>query len=228
MSTHIPRLSVPQLSEQMHLWKQIFGRVNADPKIPQHRKEHAEIPLLLLPKRSLWKALLDLPAAAPDGAIITRLCDATSPLPNTWKPLNYLEEATNWYRLRQGIPDVLKELEEMYPKDGFILVQAVTDDFHLNKSPVHTIGTMRFCEYALDLLSGLAMSMVSIGIHLQHQHHFHLYCPGGQYDPKGANKWSDTPRIDIEYGRVALDWNWESRARDGYRNLTAVRFRKTV
>ena len=116
----------------------------------------------------------------------------------------------------------------MYPKEGFFLVQAVTDDFHLNKSPTQTVGTLRFCEFALDLLSGLAMSMACIGPNLQPHHHFHLYCPGGQYDPKGANKWSDTPRIDVEFGRIALDWNWESRARNGYHNLTAVHFRKTA
>lgn len=224
MTVHVPRLSVPQLPEQMRFWQQVFGRINPEMKISQLRREHYGVPLLLLPKRNTWKNLLELPAAAPDGALIERLCDQAAPLPSSWKPLGYLEHPVNWYRLKQGVAKELKELEDAYPKDGFFLVRA-GDDFHLGKSPAHTLGTLRFAEFALDLLSGLAMAMVCLGSNLHPQHQFHLYCPGGEYDPKGGNKWADTPRIDIEYGRPAFDWNWETRARDGYHNLTAIRFR---
>lgn len=224
MTLHVPRLSVPQLPVQMRFWRQIFGKINLEAKPTQLRKEHYGIPLLFLPKRSTWKALLSLPEAAPDGMIIERLCDQTSLLPQAWKPLNYLEHPASWYRLKQGVASALKELEDAYPKDAFFLVQA-GDDFHLNKSPAHTLGTLRQAEFALDLLSGLAMAMVCLGLELLPSHQFHLYCPGGEYDPRGGNKWSDTPRIDIEYGRARLDWNWETRGRDGYHNLTAVRFR---
>lgn len=221
---HVPRLTVPQLPEQVRFWQQVFGRVTQKVKPPQIRKEHYEVPLLLLPKRSTWRTLLELPATTLDGGIIERVCDQASPLPDPWKPLCYLESPTTWYRLKQGVAKTVKELEDAFPEDLFILVQA-GDDFHLGKSPIHTCATLRFAEFALDLLSGMAMSMVCLGLKRHSQQHFHLYCPGGEYDQKGGSKWSDTPRIDIEFGRVAFDWNGETRARDGYHNLTAVRFR---
>lgn len=228
----IQYLCIPQLNVQQEYWLEFFApyyvRISTlkCPSFPSPKEakkaiaaESSGLSTVLLPKRALWREYFELAHDASDALILERLL-VTFGQGNRKTPLvSYLDEVRTRYRLKAQTATSLAGLEAK-DTSSFCLIRMDNGEFHRGKSPAGTLRTLREQEFGLDVLSGLALIM-TCRQEFSPTDLFHLSCPGSEYDPQGKNTWADTPRWDIEFGSINLEWNWDTRARRSHLNLTA-------
>ncbi len=225
-SPHIEYLVLPNLDQQIALLRKLFPCAHLPPDPPEVSRGMyvGGYGRIYRPKMRVWRELLPeafekMHGLPYHGNVFMSVAQHLS-----WREdvcvENYCEESATRLRLHQSTQLAFNRVERNGSVRDFDLLNVDVSALHAGKSATMvkelvTQGNEKTVHnlFPLDPLTILFAVWMTKQVMPENEAVHHINCPGAEYDPLGAGKWADTPRLEVSRHTVAIDWNWDKRAR---------------